>query len=116
MGQPTDQNTRGIAEVQLLSTDVTTLTGAVACGFVDCVDDNQLGREVQATDVKKSLSVVRKALRGDKKCYLSWKTSIAIAFVDEYLNVFGDDYILLDELVRVANAAAKNFLDRLIKE
>lgn len=63
-------------------------------------------------DVKKELDVVRKALKDDKSYYFSWQSNIAMAFVDECYR----KGISHGKLHEVANDAAKNFLDMLIKD
>jgi len=63
-------------------------------------------------DIKKEFDVVAKALREDESFYYGWQSNIAMAFVDVLTNAgydFPDRNIL-------ANRAAKNFLDLLIKE
>lgn len=77
---------------------------------------DSLVREQLLIGIKKELDVIRRALREDEEYYYGWQANIAMSFVDEYLKVFAADDILKDDLYGVANAAAKNFLDRLIKE
>ena len=62
-------------------------------------------------DIKKEMDVVCSALREDKELYYGWQSNIAMAFVDEF-NKKHPDGLSMHE---IANQAAKNFLDLLIK-
>lgn len=57
------------------------------------------------------------ALKDDEGFYIAWQSNIAMAFVDEYRRTKEElaiSYITHDELNRVANRAAHNFLANLI--
>lgn len=85
-----------------------------------------LGEEITT---KQAIEQLTKALRGDQEYYSSWQANIAMQFKDEfdncpigkYLNESQPDWIkelnLNTSLVHtIANNAAKNFLNLLIKE
>jgi len=62
-------------------------------------------------DIKNELDVVRKELQNDEGLYFAWQSNIAMAFVD----ACDKEGIKHEKLHEVANNAAKNFLDLLIK-
>lgn len=62
--------------------------------------------------IKNEMDVVRKRLRDDKELYYGWQSNIAMVFVDECHRV-GIEH---EKLHKVANTAAKYFLDLLIKD
>jgi len=68
--------------------------------------------------VKNEMDVIRKALREDAGYYIAWQANIAMAFKDEYdeFYKFGNGRVDKSEIHDIANNAAKNFLDLLIKE
>ena len=53
-------------------------------------------------------------LKNDKELYQSWKANIAMAFKDEYSRC-KKKYKNKEDLHKIANKAAKNFLNLLIK-
>ena len=60
-----------------------------------------------------------KALRKDAGYFLGWQANIAMAFFDEYQRAMTKNkkrYINRDELHKISNNAAKNFLNLLIKD
>jgi len=57
---------------------------------------------------------LQEALRNDEELYYSYQSNIAIAFYDEYKKNKKDRKELQD-IALIANNAAKNFLDLLIK-
>jgi transposase len=68
--------------------------------------------------IKKEVDVLRKALKEDEGYYISWQANIAMQFKDEYgrkMEELGTQYNS-DIIHEVANTAAKNFLDLLIKD
>jgi hypothetical protein len=68
--------------------------------------------------IKKEVDVLRKALKEDEGYYISWQANIAMAFKDEYdkiMNELNTQYNH-DIIHLIANRAAKNFLNLLIKE
>lgn len=65
-------------------------------------------------DIKKELDVIRKELQNptDEGLYIAWHSNIAMAFVD----ACDKEGIKHEKLHDVANNAAKNFLNLLIKD
>jgi len=61
--------------------------------------------------IKNEMDVIRKELWNDKELYCGWQSNIAMAFMDE-CHRMGIKHKKLHE---VANNAAKNFLNLLIK-
>jgi len=61
--------------------------------------------------VKKEMDVIRKAMKTDKGYYMGWQANIAMAFCDEMER----SGYRLPELNKIANKAAVNFLNLLIK-
>jgi len=57
---------------------------------------------------------LKKALREDKELYYGYQSNIAMAFYDEYRRN-DKKYKNLQDIHLIANNAAKNFLDLLIK-
>lgn len=55
-----------------------------------------------------------KALKGDKDYYYMWQSNIAMMFYDEYRRD-KKQYKSFNDIHRIANQAAKNFLDLLKK-
>jgi len=67
--------------------------------------------------IKKEIDVLCKTLREDEGYYISWQANIAMQFKDEYhrrMEKLGIQYDS-DVIHEIANTAAKNFLDLLIK-
>lgn len=73
----------------------------------------------QIDNVQNGCRVVFKALREQPDYYYAWQANIAMQFVDEYWRNFelkGDTkYKQVEDIHKIANQAAKNFLDLLIK-
>jgi len=67
-------------------------------------------------DAQHAIDVIKKALQDDAGYYIGWQANIAMSFVDSYRRLFGEDSMSLSELHRMANDAAKNFLDHFINE
>lgn len=66
-----------------------------------------------------ALKIVRKSLRDDSDLYYGYQANIAMAFSDEYSRAIAKNkkrYINRDELHKISNNAAKNFLNLLIKD
>lgn len=61
--------------------------------------------------------VLCKALREDKEYYISWQANIAMQFKDAYGKKMEELAIQYDPNIihEIANTAAKNFLDLLIR-
>jgi hypothetical protein len=66
------------------------------------------------TKLSKACKVVFDALRNDEDYYRSWKDNIAMTFYDEYRRT--GNKLPYYRVHLVANEAAKNFLDLLIRE
>ena len=67
--------------------------------------------------LEEAIKVLQKHLREDKSegsYYYSWQANIAMAFYDEARRQYPETYAI--DFHNVANLAAKNFLDNLIKE
>jgi hypothetical protein len=62
----------------------------------------------------KGMKIVTKSLREDEDYFRAWQANIAMAFVDEARNQKAR--IGFDLLHNIANTAASNFLNMLIKE
>ena len=56
-----------------------------------------------------------KSLRKDKELFFSWQSSIAMGFIDEYYRN-KKKHKNKNDIHFIANNAAKNFLNMLIKE
>lgn len=69
------------------------------------------------TDVPHACGVVFKALREDPDYYQAWQANIAMAFVDHYTWAVKNEELwpTASDVRRIANEAAKNFLNLLIK-
>jgi len=61
------------------------------------------------TPLHKSIDMLRKHLKEDADYYMGWQSNIAMAFIDN--NTLNIKY---EELHKLANKAAKSFLDLLI--
>ena len=66
-------------------------------------------------NIKKEITILRKALANDNGYYISWMANIAMAFKDEYSRN-KKKYKNKEDIHYIANQAAQNFLDLLIKE
>jgi hypothetical protein len=69
--------------------------------------------------IAKELEVVADALKSDPELFYAYQSNIAMPFVDSYCekkNKKGSNCLTLKELKEVANEAAVNFLNLLIKE
>ena len=67
--------------------------------------------------IKKEIDVLRKTLKEDEGYYISWQANIAMAFKDEYIRFLKEHARVESENIHeIANTAAKNFLDLLIKD
>ncbi len=84
--------------------------------LVETVENMKLGEAIK---------VLQKHLREDKSegsYYYSWQANIAMAFKDECGRYYGEGcendgkYLEVSDIHTIANQAAKNFLDLLIKE
>jgi len=60
------------------------------------------------------ITKLKKTLKKDKGFYFSWQSNIAMAFYDEYRRTGNN--LPHKKVIQVANKAAKNFLNLLIKE
>lgn len=56
-----------------------------------------------------------KSLKKDEGYYIGWKANIAMSFIDEYSRN-NKKYKNKEDIAHIANNAAKNFLNLLIKE
>jgi len=63
---------------------------------------------------QKAFEVFRAELRKDSDLYLAYQANIAMAFYDEYRRTGNN--LSYHKVHKVANKAAKNFLDLLIKK
>ena len=69
--------------------------------------------------LKKAIKVLTEELAKDKSegsYYYSWQSNIAMAFYDEMKKREREDDTTYEFILNVANQAAKNFLDLLIKK
>jgi len=65
---------------------------------------------------EKAVKNLCSALKKDKDYYYSWQANIAMAFKDEhYRQKSKKSYMNQEDIHNVANEAAKNFLNLLIK-
>ena len=71
-------------------------------------------------EIKEAIDTLTKALREDKGYYISWQANIAMAFQDEFWGqcVTHRHLALMDKdnLHKISNNAAENFLQMLIKQ
>ena len=73
----------------------------------------------EANELPNAIKVLQKHLSEDKSegsYYYSWQANIAMAFKDEMARYMPLDVKGTEEVHQIANRAAKNFLDLLIKE
>ena len=68
--------------------------------------------------IKKEVDVLRNALKESDSYYYSWQANIAMAFVDEWQRTAekGGLPVTRESIHEIANKAAKNFLNLLIRE
>lgn len=68
--------------------------------------------------IKEELDIVRQALRTDEGYYHSWQANIAMAFKDQFDKDAQkyDIYYSPKDIHEIANEAAQNFLNQLIRE
>lgn len=69
--------------------------------------------------LKKAVKTLSKSLRKDKDLYYAYQSNIAMQFKDEYSKKRkrkNYDYLNNDDIHDIANDAAKNFLNLLIKK
>jgi hypothetical protein len=66
--------------------------------------------------IKESVDVLCNTLKEDEDYYRSWKDNIAMAFKDECYRNQVDDDLPLDLLHKIANTAADNFLQQLVRD
>ncbi len=69
-------------------------------------------------ELQKAVETLCKALREDPELYYSYQANIAMAFKDEYRTMYPGPSTKNDREVihAIANTAAKNFLNLLIRE
>ncbi len=61
---------------------------------------------------EKAVKTVTRVIKNDKELFESYKANIAMAFKDEFAKAkIEKNYINSDDLHKIANKAAKNFLD-----
>jgi hypothetical protein len=69
------------------------------------------------TDVPNAVNVLSKALANDKDLYYAYQSNIAMPFVDAFHNAKLPSHPIANDMIhKIANIAAKQFLDLLIKE
>jgi len=68
--------------------------------------------------IKKEVDVLRKTLKEDEGYYIAWQANIAMAFKDQFERFSEEHGIIsaVENIHEIANTAAKNFLNLLIKE
>jgi len=66
-------------------------------------------------EISTAVSKLNEVLRTDREYYNAWQANIAIQFIDAYREEMCVT-LSYDVLHKIANDAAKNFLDLLIKE
>jgi len=64
-------------------------------------------------NIKKAVDTLRKELKNDKDFYYAYQANIAMAFKDEYARTGNN--LSYKKVHKVANRAAQNFLNMLIK-
>lgn len=90
-------------------------------GVFDSSEALKAGQELMKhinTDVPYACGIVFKALREQEDYYYAWQANIAMAFYDEFLRhreKVGRERMNAKDVHTIANQAAKNFLDLLIK-
>jgi len=65
------------------------------------------------TDVKNSVNCITDAMKNDEQYYIAWQANIAMSFKDEMSR---NGYEIDEKIHLIANDAAKNFLNILIKQ
>ena len=65
-----------------------------------------------------ALTIVKKHLKEDKDIFHTYKSNLAMAFYDQYYKNKDkeESYKTRDDIHMIANVAASNFLDLLIRE
>ncbi len=69
--------------------------------------------------LKKAIKILIRNLRKDKELYYGWQSNIAMAFNDHYYNYKkkkNKRWLNQEDLHKIANESAKNFLNLLIRE
>lgn len=78
----------------------------------------QMLQQEKETKLIEAIEIVCQVLREDRDYYISWQTNIAISFENEYWRTYNKEGFSsneLEEIHKVANDAAHNFLKLLIK-
>lgn len=66
--------------------------------------------------LKKAIKILFKELRKDKELYYAWQSNIAMAFKDKYFTERKNKrYLNNEDIHNLANDAARNFLNLLIR-
>lgn len=68
---------------------------------------------IRKTKLQKSMDILTEKLIKDESLYYGWQSNIAMSFYDEYRR---SHVKVPKDLKDIANEAAKDFLNRLIKE
>ena len=69
--------------------------------------------------IKKAIKILIKELGKDKELYYGWQSNIAMAFKDKYYNYKKKEkkrWLNKEDLHKIANESAKEFLNLLIRE
>lgn len=69
--------------------------------------------------IKKAVKILIKELRKDKELYYVWQANIAMAFKDKYYwykKKKNKRWLNQEDIHKIANESAKNFLNLLIRE
>ncbi len=69
--------------------------------------------------IQKAIKILIKELKKDKEFYYGWQSNIAMAFKDKYYNYKKKEkkrWLNMEDLHKIANESAKEFLNLLIRE
>lgn len=69
--------------------------------------------EVKGQSVADAMKVVVEELKNDPQYYYAWQANIAMAFQDEYSRHIFNDPPDQEDIHKISNIAAREFLDRL---
>ena len=85
-------------------------------GIIKRIAQEQMLEQERVTRLTEAMKVVCEVLKDDSSYYIAWQANIAMAFKDEFTSINPDYKSTSDyELHIIANEAAKNFLNLLIK-
>jgi hypothetical protein len=80
--------------------------------------ENQRNQRSRKVVISEALNILKKELKKDEGYFITWQSNISMAFYDEYYKKpeDGKEKLSHQEIHAIANNAAINFLNLLIKE